>query len=164
MLSMLPVGPMLPSVYFSALNSALDNLEGKDPCLQWLDKQPDGSTLYISFGSVAILSLTQLHELALGLEASGQRFLLVVRSTQDADSLLPEGFEERTKERGFVVNGWAPQLWVLSHDSVGGFLTHCGWNSSLESICRGVPMLTWPIQAEQAMNARYCFFQELRVV
>lgn len=155
-LSILPVGPLLPKAFFSG--SASESASAiQDPCIQFLDTQPASSVLYVSFGSVAVLSVAQIHELARGLEASGERFLLILRPPHNPDNvaLLPEGFEARTKGRGLVHVGWAPQLYVLSHQAVAGFLSHCGWNSTLESICRGVPMLTWPIQAEQAMNARF---------
>jgi len=148
---------MLPKTFFSTNGAeTTGNMEMRDPCLEWLDTQPDSSVVYVSFGSVAVLSVVQIQELVLGLEESGERFLLVLRPPHNPDNLplLSEGFEERMKGRGFVHIGWAPQLYVLSHRALGGFLTHCGWNSTLESICRGVPMLTWPIQAEQAMNAR----------
>lgn len=77
----------------------------------------------------------------------------VVASKDDPLKFLPDGFLERTKGRGFVVTSWAPQTQILSHVSTGGFLTHCGWNSALESIVLGVPMVTWPLFAEQRMNA-----------
>lgn len=142
-------------------------------CLRWLDKQPKGSVLFVSFGSGGTLSHEQLKELALGLEMSGQRFLWVVRrpnekaananyfnsvqSVKDYDpdyyDFLPNGFLERTKEVGLVVPNWAPQVQVLNHVSTGGFVCHCGWNSALESIVYGVPMIAWPLYAEQRMNA-----------
>ena len=75
-----------------------------------------------------------------------------VQPDPDLDSLLPEGFLDRTKERGLVVKSWAPQLAVLNHDSVGGFVTHCGWNSVLEAVSAGVPMVAWPLYAEQRFN------------
>ncbi|KAJ6810396.1 putative UDP-glycosyltransferase 88B1 [Iris pallida] len=102
--------------------------------------------------------------MAVGLERSGQRFLWVVRSPErrpgqavrgpaqpDLERILPEGFLERTKGRGLVVKSWAPQAEVLEHGSVGGFVTHCGWNSTLEAIVNGVPMVAWPMYAEQWM-------------
>jgi hydroquinone glucosyltransferase len=136
--------------------------------LKWLDNQPHGSVLFVSFGSGGTLSSNQIIELALGLEMSEQRFLWVVRSPNDkianasyfnAEShsdpfdFLPNGFLERTKGRGFVVSSWAPQPSVLAHGSTGGFLTHCGWNSILESVVNGVPLVVWPLFAEQKMNA-----------
>jgi hydroquinone glucosyltransferase len=136
--------------------------------LKWLDNQPHGSVLFVSFGSGGTLSSNQIIELALGLEMSEQRFLWVVRSPNDkianasyfnAEShsdpfdFLPNGFLERTKGRGFVVSSWAPQPSILAHGSTGGFLTHCGWNSILESVVNGVPLVVWPLFAEQKMNA-----------
>ncbi|KAI5423343.1 hypothetical protein KIW84_046352 [Lathyrus oleraceus] len=113
------------------------------------------------------LTHEQLNELAFGLELSGHKFLWVVRapskhsssayfSGQKDDPLeyLANGFLERTKENGLVVPSWAPQVEVLGHGSVGGFLSHCGWSSSLESVVNGVPMIAWPLFAEQTMNAK----------
>ncbi|XP_061358078.1 UDP-glycosyltransferase 1-like [Gastrolobium bilobum] len=139
-------------------------------CLSWLDSQPSQSVVLLSFGSMGRFSRTQLKEIAIGLEKSDQRFLWVVRSESEGvnseqpslNELLPEGFLERTKERGMVVRNWAPQAAILSHDSVGGFVTHCGWNSVLEAVCEGVPMVTWPLYAEQKMN-RVILVQEMKV-
>ncbi|KAJ0989317.1 hypothetical protein J5N97_007673 [Dioscorea zingiberensis] len=138
-------------------------------CSSWLDKQPRESVLYVCFGSGGILTCSQLQELACGLEMSGQRFLWVLRSPisdressakyfnttsiDDPFAFLPEGFLERTKKMGLVVPSWAPQKEVLAHGSTGGFLSHCGWNSTLESLLHGVPMIAWPLFAEQRMNA-----------
>uniref|UniRef100_A0A8R7PNQ1 Hydroquinone glucosyltransferase n=1 Tax=Triticum urartu TaxID=4572 RepID=A0A8R7PNQ1_TRIUA len=110
-----------------------------------------------------------MHELALGLELSGQRFLWVVRSPSDEGALhanyydaeskkdplayLPEGFVERTKDVGLLVPSWAPQAKGLAQEATGGFLVDCGWNSVLESLVHGVPMVAWPLYAEQGQNA-----------
>ena len=160
-----PVHPIGPVVRTGSINSG-DN--GSATCLTWLDSQPDRSILFVSFGSGGTLSHNQLNELALGLEMSGQRFLWVVRSPDDKSSnasffsdqnghdpfdFLPNGFIKRTKTRGLVVPFWAPQSKVLAHRSIGGFLTHCGWNSTLESVVHGVPLIAWPLYAEQKMNA-----------
>ncbi|KAF5790545.1 putative UDP-glucuronosyl/UDP-glucosyltransferase, UDP-glycosyltransferase family [Helianthus annuus] len=140
--------------------------DGSHECLNWLDLQPSGSVVYLCFGSLGVFSSEQLKEIAKGLEMSGVRFLWVVRSPPsnkkedrflpppepDLDILLPEGFLERTKDRGLVVKKWAPQVAVLNHKSVGGFVTHCGWNSVLEAVCAGVPMVAWPLYAEQKFN------------
>lgn len=158
LLSILPVGPLLPDYYVNGkIHEASAHMKEQEPCLQWLDTQPESAVVYASFGSVATVPIPQIHDLALGLEASGERFLLALRPPPNPDNvaLLPEGFEERIKGRGFVHFGWVPQLYVLSHPAVGGYLSHCGWNSTLEGLCQGLPMLTWPIQAEQAMNARF---------
>ncbi|MBA0802365.1 hypothetical protein Gohar_012668 [Gossypium harknessii] len=160
-----PVYPVGPLVNVDASNKG--KADGTD-CLKWLDEQPHGSVLYVSFGSGGTLSSNQLNELAVGLEMSEHRFLWVVRSPNDKVAnatffssesqkdpfdFLPKGFLERTKGRGLVVPSWAPQAQVLSHSSTGGFLTHCGWNSTLESIVNGVPLIAWPLYAEQKMNA-----------
>ncbi|CAN1283062.1 Isoflavone 7-O-glucosyltransferase 1 [Linum perenne] len=116
---------------------------------------------------MGVFSRAQITEIAIGLERSGARFLWVVRSPApgeaDLDPILPEGFLERTEEKGLVVKSWAPQMEVLNHESVGGFVTHCGWNSVLESVCAGVPMVGWPIYAEQKMN-RHFLVRDIGVV
>ncbi|KAF8032474.1 hypothetical protein BT93_D1399 [Corymbia citriodora subsp. variegata] len=155
-----PVGPLV--------NMEQSSKSDGSECLKWLDEQPKCSVLYVSFGSGGTLSYDQMQELALGLEMSEQRFLWVVRTPNDkaADAayltahsqnepyeFLPEGFLERTKDRGLVLPSWAPQAQVLAHSSTGGFLTHCGWNSTLESMLNGVPLIVWPLFAEQRMNA-----------
>ncbi|RZC58994.1 hypothetical protein C5167_006300 [Papaver somniferum] len=139
-------------------------------CLKWLDNQPPASVLFVSFGSGGTLSSDQLIELALGLEMSEQKFLLFLRrpipsekaasssylsvqSIEDPSEVLPKGFLDRTRKSGLVVSSWAPQIEILNHGSTGGFLTHCGWNSTLESIVHGVPLIAWPLFAEQKMNA-----------
>ncbi|TKY68959.1 Hydroquinone glucosyltransferase [Spatholobus suberectus] len=137
-------------------------------CLLWLDKQPRNSVLYVSFGSGGTLSQEQINELALGLELSRHKFLWVnLRAPNDRASasyfsdglvddplnFLPLGFLERTKGQGLVMSGWAPQVEVLGHESIGAFLSHCGWNSILESVVHGVPMVAWPLFAEQRTNA-----------
>ncbi|PIM99581.1 hypothetical protein CDL12_27922 [Handroanthus impetiginosus] len=117
-----------------------------------------------------------MKEIAIGLERSGLRFLWVVRSPPtednskrflpppepDLDLILPAGFLDRTKDRGLVVKSWAPQVAVLNHESVGGFVTHCGWNSVLEAVCAGVPMVAWPLYAEQKFN-RLVMVEEMKV-
>eukprot|EP01018_Ginkgo_biloba_P035958 Gb_31148 [translate_table: standard] len=125
-------------------------------CLEWLDKQEASSVIYVSFGSITVLSDQELVEFALGLEASNQPFLWAIRPdlVQGQSAVLPQEFLNRTKNRSFFV-GWAPQTKVLFHPSVGGFLTHNGWNSTLESICAGVPMICWPFFAEQPTNRRF---------
>ncbi|CAM8907033.1 unnamed protein product [Rhodiola kirilowii] len=125
-------------------------------CLKWLEgKEPD-SVVYACFGSGASFPDEQLRDIALGLEESGVNFIWVIRSSSESRSedYLPEGFEDRVKDRGFVIRGWAPQVLILDHPSVGGFVTHCGWNSALEGISAGLPMVTWPLFAEQFFNQK----------
>ncbi|KHN05821.1 Abscisate beta-glucosyltransferase [Glycine soja] len=134
-------------------------------CLNWLNSKKPNSVLYVSFGSLARLPSEQLKEIAYGLEASEQSFIWVVRNIHNNPSenkengsgnFLPEGFEQRMKEKdkGLVLRGWAPQLLILEHVAIKGFMTHCGWNSTLESVCAGVPMITWPLSAEQFSNEK----------
>ncbi|CAL4947556.1 unnamed protein product [Urochloa decumbens] len=132
-------------------------------CLAWLDAQPEASVVFLCFGTMGRFNMEQTRQVARGLERSGQRFMWVLRrppdqddgklnADPDLDALLPDGFLARTKDKGLVVKSWAPQREVLAHAAVGGFVTHCGWSSVLEAIMGGVPMLAWPMYAEQRMN------------
>ncbi|XP_058193561.1 UDP-glycosyltransferase 89A2-like [Rhododendron vialii] len=127
--------------------------------LSWLDGCPDGSVVYVCFGSQKLLKRDQMEALASGLERSGIRFVWVVKSVSaqqmaDGYGVIPDGFEDRVSERGMVVKGWAPQVSILSHQAVGGFLSHCGWNSLLEGVVAGVLILAWPMEADQFVDAR----------
>ncbi|KAL2895205.1 Hydroquinone glucosyltransferase [Bienertia sinuspersici] len=162
-----PVYPVGPLVQIGSGDDD-EKVDGSE-CLKWLDEQPRGSVLFVSFGSGGSLSYNQIIELAHGLEMSEQRFLWVIRTPNDETlnatyftlegdrnnplDYLPKGFLDRTKERGLVIPMWAPQIKVLSHAATGGFVTHCGWNSILESVVHGVPLIAWPLYAEQKMNA-----------
>ncbi|KAM7505356.1 hypothetical protein LguiB_004260 [Lonicera macranthoides] len=125
-------------------------------CLKWLDTREPSSVLYVNFGSIAVMSSEKLVEFALGLANSGQDFLWIIRPdlVMGESAILPLEFQEVTKERGFIA-GWCPQEQVLSHQSVGGFLTHCGWNSTIESLSAGVPMICLPFLGDQSTNCRY---------
>ncbi|XP_024981568.1 UDP-glycosyltransferase 76H1-like [Cynara cardunculus var. scolymus] len=133
-------------------------LEADTSCISWLDKQAPKSVIYVSFGSLVTLDVKVLAEMAWGLANSNQRFLWAVRpgSVSDAEwtEFFPEGFREETRERSLIVK-WAPQKEVLAHSAVGGFWSHCGWNSTLESISEGVPMICQPFNVDQGVNARY---------
>ncbi|XP_058114252.1 UDP-glycosyltransferase 73C12-like [Magnolia sinica] len=134
-------------------------------CLSWLNSRKPKSVVYVCFGSQCRHSPSQLIQIGLGLEASNQPFVWVIRDVVEpakVEEWLSEGFEERIKERGLIIKGWAPQLLILSHPAIGGFLTHCGWNSTLESICAGVPVLAWPLFGEQFLNEKY-LVQVLRI-
>ncbi|KAL7194425.1 hypothetical protein ACSBR1_034776 [Camellia fascicularis] len=138
------------------------NSNNQHKCLEWLDKQDLKSVLYVSFGTTTSLTNQQIKELAIGLEQSGQKFIWVLRDADKGDifsgdvkraEVLPEGYEERLKGVGLVVRDWAPQLEILAHQSTGGFMSHCGWNSCLESITMGVPIVAWPMHSDQPKNA-----------
>jgi UDP:flavonoid glycosyltransferase YjiC (YdhE family) len=157
-------GQLLPPVYcVGPFVGSVGGAEAAEPrrheCLTWLDGQPDRSVVFLCFGGIGevVHSEEQLREIAVGLEESGHRFLWVVRApSTDADldlgAFLPDGFLERTHDRGLVVKSWAPQVDVLRHRATGAFVMHCGWNSVLEGITAGVPMLCWPLYSEQKMN------------
>lgn len=149
------IGPFNPVViYDSDPNQA-------HKCLKWLDKQAPNSVMFLSFGTTTTLSDEQILELAIGLENSEQKFIWVLRDADRVDIFagdvrraeLPKGYEERLEGKGMVVRDWAPQLEILAHPSTGGFMSHCGWNSCLESITMGVPIAAWPMHSDQPANA-----------
>ncbi|KAK7320505.1 hypothetical protein VNO77_30038 [Canavalia gladiata] len=159
------VGPLLPPVQLEGSKQRA----GKEPgiateaCIEWLDSKDESSVVYISFGSQNTISASNMMALAEGLEESGKPFIWVIRPPLGFDingeireEWLPKGFEERMKDtkQGLLVHKWGPQLEILSHRSTGAFLSHCGWNSVLESLGNGVPLLGWPLVAEQAYNVK----------
>ncbi|KAK4734090.1 hypothetical protein R3W88_008351 [Solanum pinnatisectum] len=128
-------------------------------CIDWLNKQPNKSVLFVSIGSLATMSKAQFLEFWYGLVNSKTRFLWVQRpgsiiGLEDDNNNVPMELVKSTKERGCIIS-WAPQEEVLAHPSIGGFLTHSGWNSTLESIVEGVPMICWPYFVDQQVNSRY---------
>ncbi|KAH6791959.1 hypothetical protein C2S52_002436 [Perilla frutescens var. hirtella] len=156
----LPIGPLLAS-------SRLGKPAGcfwpeNTTCLSWLDQQQPNSVVYVAFGSFTVFDSVQFQELALGLELTHRPFLWVVRQdnvTSESDhhhhhDNIPVGFKERVEDLGKMVD-WAPQQQVLSHPSVACFVSHCGWNSTLESVSNGVPILCWPYFADQFLNQSY---------
>ncbi|XP_073147608.1 beta-D-glucosyl crocetin beta-1,6-glucosyltransferase-like [Henckelia pumila] len=126
--------------------------------LDWLSKKNTNSVVFVSFGSEYFLTKKEMEEVALGLESSGVSFIWVVRFPEgekvDLDDALPQGFQKRVGDRGMLVEGWAPQAKILKHPSVGGFLSHCGWNSILEAITYAVPLIAMPMQLDQPMNSK----------
>ncbi|PWA71791.1 UDP-glucuronosyl/UDP-glucosyltransferase [Artemisia annua] len=134
-------------------------LSSKKPSwMVWLDKklQLGSPVLYVAFGSQSEISQDQIDEIKIGLEKSEVSFLWVMRSIENrVHPTLDDGFEERVKEKGIVVREWVNQREILEHEIVKGFVSHCGWNSVLESICAGVPILAWPLSAEQPLNAKF---------
>ncbi|XP_047314874.1 UDP-glycosyltransferase 71A15-like [Impatiens glandulifera] len=162
-----PVGPILN------LNKSVG--EKRDDIVQWLDQQPPSSVIFLCFGSMGSFEDAQVKQMAIAIERSGHRFLWSVRrpptssggkpwltseyNVLELEEVMPEGFFTRTAEIGKVI-GWAPQVDVLGHKAVGGFVTHCGWNSTMESLWFGVPTASWPLYAEQQANA----FQMIKVL
>ncbi|KAA8532161.1 hypothetical protein F0562_006697 [Nyssa sinensis] len=152
------IGPTVPSMYLDKrLKDDKDyglSLFKPDAaaCMNWLDNKQIGSVVYVSFGSLANLGEDQMEELACGLMRSNSYFLWVVRASEE--SKLPSNLKADTSEKGLVVN-WCPQLEVLSHQAVGCFMTHCGWNSTLEAFSLGIPMVAMPQWTDQTTNAKF---------
>jgi hypothetical protein len=161
-----PVYGVGPLINLKGQTNSDANQAEHDKIMEWLDDQPPSSVVFLCFGSMGSFGAPQLKETALGLERSGHRFLWSVRLAsppggdnipapshcQNLEEVLPAGFLERTREIGMVC-GWAPQVEVLAHKAIGGFVSHCGWNSILESLWHGVPIAAWPVYAEQQINA-----------
>ncbi|MCO5599487.1 hypothetical protein L7F22_053591 [Adiantum nelumboides] len=149
------VGPLLPDLdAHGPKRTMLTTDTRNDQCLTWLDNQKERSVLYISFGSVFDPSVSDVNATALALKASRQPFLWAINpraASSDVLHMLPDNFMEETEEFGLTV-GWAPQLQVLAHENVAAFLTHCGWNSVLEGLSTGVPMLCLPTSSDQPTN------------
>ncbi|CAH8390578.1 unnamed protein product [Eruca vesicaria subsp. sativa] len=124
--------------------------EETESLINWLDTKGRKRVVYVNFGSITVLTREQVLEFARGLAMSGKEFLWVVRSD------LPAEFLSETVDRGKVVTGWCCQEEVISHPAIGAFLTHCGWNSTVESVVSGVPMICWPFFADQLTNMRFC--------
>ncbi|XP_030512800.1 UDP-glycosyltransferase 708G1-like [Rhodamnia argentea] len=150
----LPIGPLEPY-------HAPHDDDKRDRYRSWLDNQPAESVVYISFGSRTAMSRDQIRELEKGLEKTGWRFFWVLKTSkvdkddqEDAEHFLNESFLERTKNKGSVIKGWVDQQEILAHPAVGGFVSHCGWNSVMEAAQQGMPMLAWPQHGDQKMNAK----------
>ncbi|CAJ1890929.1 unnamed protein product [Sphenostylis stenocarpa] len=134
------------------------NSSDENKYVKWLDSWPAKSVIYVCLGSQNRATPEQLIELGLGLEATKRPFIWVLRGAYRREEMekwfLEDGFEERVKGRGILIKGWVPQVLILSHRAIGAFLTHCGWNSTLEGICAGVPLVTYPLYAEQFLNEK----------
>jgi UDP:flavonoid glycosyltransferase YjiC (YdhE family) len=150
------VGPLCLSQPASASDDA-----ARPPWMAWLDEKAatGRAVLYVALGTLAAIPDAQLKEVADGLERAEVDFIWAVRP-ENID--LGAGFEDRTKNRGLVVREWVDQPGILRHESVKGFLSHCGWNSVLESVTAGVPLAVWPMQADQPFNARFVV-EELKI-
>nr|UHB15545.1 UDP-glycosyltransferase [Paris polyphylla] len=165
------VGPLLPAQFWSSTASHVRDREvrsrressvSEGDVIRWLDSRPRGSVVYVSFGSLVVPSEEELGQLADGLRESGRPFIWAVQP--DARRPGPDGpiaagvsaaeLARRTGSMGLVVEGWAPQLAILGHPSTGGFVCHCGWNSTVEALAFGMPMLTWPVRGDQYHNAK----------
>ncbi|KAJ4836374.1 hypothetical protein Tsubulata_024132, partial [Turnera subulata] len=152
------VGPLhllVEQIIDDRLTSISTNLwEEQSDCIKWLDSKEPNSVVYVNFGSITVLTASQLTEFAWGLANSKRSFLWIVRPdlVGKEEIVLPPEFHAETKDRA-MVTGWCPQEQVLKHPSVGGFISHMGWNSTLESVAAGVPLLCWPFFADQQTNS-----------
>ncbi|KAI6692095.1 hypothetical protein NL676_019805 [Syzygium grande] len=152
-----PLSFLIQDIPLSSVKSFRSSLWKEDySCLEWLDQREAESVVYVNYGSITVMTEEHLKEFAWGLANSKHPFLWVIRPdvVKGDSAILPSEFLEEVKDRGFLTS-WCPQDQVLSHRSVGAFLTHCGWNSTLEGICGGVPLICWPFFAEQMTNCRY---------
>ncbi|KDP27232.1 hypothetical protein JCGZ_19931 [Jatropha curcas] len=150
----IPIGPV-SEINRQRLNSTGNFWAEDSTCLRWLDQQKQQSVIYVAFGSFAVFDPKQFQELALGLELSKKPFLWVVRpDIKSTNNAFLEEFRERVGNLGKIVS-WAPQKKVLAHKSVSCFVSHCGWNSTMEGVSNGVPFLCWPYFADQFFNQRY---------
>uniref|UniRef100_A0A0E0P1I9 Glycosyltransferase n=1 Tax=Oryza rufipogon TaxID=4529 RepID=A0A0E0P1I9_ORYRU len=151
---LLPIGPLVAD---RELRRPVGHFLPEDGgCLDWLDAQPDGSVVYVAFGSMAIFDARQFQELAVGLELTGRPFLWVVRPdfTPGLSTAWLDAFRCRVAGRGVIVE-WCSQQRVLAHAAVACFVSHCGWNSTLEGVLNGVPFLCWPYFCDQFLDRSY---------
>lgn len=150
----LPIGPLLASTRLG--DSAASFWPEDSTCLKWLDERPPKSVIYVAFGSFTVFDPTQFQELATGLELSNKPFLWVVGHdfTDKMNNFFSKGFLDRVADRGKMVS-WAPQQKVLQHPSIACFMSHCGWNSTMEGVSNGIPFLCWPYFADQFLNRSY---------
>jgi hypothetical protein len=174
------IGPLLPELYWKSIDSLLHDHEirtnrqsnvTEEEVIAWLDSKPPSSVLYVSFGSEVGPEMEEYPNLADALETSNRPFIWVIQpgsggsgpppqlfegqpGAKAGESYFPCDLDKKVGERGLIIHGWAPQLLILSHPSTGGFLSHCGWNSTVEAIGRGIPILAWPIRGDQNYNAK----------
>lgn len=150
---MVPVGPLV--------QDPLLQQQDRDgaPLIEWLKKKPPSSTVFVSFGTEYFLTEREREEIAHGLELSNINFIWVVRFPGEErpaqlEDALPRGFLKRIGERGMMVENWAPQASILGHSSIGGFVSHCGWSSVMESMKFGVPIVAVPMHLDQPFNSK----------
>ncbi|CAL0331432.1 unnamed protein product [Lupinus luteus] len=153
----LPFGPCMPCEFEK------EGDQWRKP-LKWLDDKPRGSVVFINFGSSTVFEWDQIREIADGLVRSGSKFLLVVKDKKyfkvddkkeegGLEAVLGDELMDRVRDKGLVMKEWVYQSGILSHEAMGRFLSHCGWNSIVEAAWNGVPIFGWPQRGDQEMNA-----------
>ncbi|XP_019179979.1 PREDICTED: crocetin glucosyltransferase, chloroplastic-like [Ipomoea nil] len=159
-LTLIGIGPLVPSAYLdgkdpSDTSFGGDLLEKSDDYIEWLDSQPKGSVVYVAFGSYADLPTAMMEEIAQGLLQSKMPFLWVIRETLTGVQKPEENLscKEELEKQGKIVR-WCTQVEVLQHPAIGCFLTHCGWNSTIESLVLGMPIVAFPLWSDQICNAK----------
>ncbi|KAK1617822.1 hypothetical protein QYE76_023339 [Lolium multiflorum] len=158
------VGPLNPLLDASARTPAGKT---RHECMDWLDAQPPASVIYVSFGTTTSFRAEQVAEMAAAIKGSKQRFIWVLRDADRADIFADSGggesryekllleFTRETEGTGLVITGWAPQLEILAHGATAAFMSHCGWNSTMESLSHGKPILAWPMHSDQPWDAEF---------
>ncbi|KAJ9701219.1 hypothetical protein PVL29_006526 [Vitis rotundifolia] len=160
-LHLIGIGPLVPSAYLDAKDPSDtsfggDLFQGSDDYMEWLNSKPKSSVVYVSFGSISVLLKTQKEEIARGLLDCGHPFLWVIRAPEKGEEVKEEdklSCREELEKKGMIVP-WCSQIEVLTHPSLGCFVSHCGWNSTLESLVSGVPLVAFPQWADQGTNAK----------
>ncbi|KAE8655897.1 Crocetin glucosyltransferase [Hibiscus syriacus] len=140
--NLIGVGPLMPSAFSKECRE-----------MEWLSTKPERSVIYVSFGSLSTLEKSQMEEVAKGLLEAGRPFLWVIRENSGEENEALSTSQNELEKQGMIV-AWCSQVEVLSHPSVGCFLTHCGWNSTFESLVSGVPMVTFPQWVDQGTNSK----------
>ncbi|XXG78673.1 hypothetical protein AAC387_Pa08g2571 [Persea americana] len=181
-LKLIGIGPLVPSAFLDTTDES-DTTYGGDlvnnekDYAEWLGSKPKRSVVYVSFGSLSTLPKRQMEEIYKGLVEIGRPFLWVIRQddkgtktdtksdtidaktdmdTDNTDTETESGFWKDESEMGGegLIVPWCSQVEVLSHPSTGCFVTHCGWNSTSESLAMGVPMVCFPQWSDQTTNAK----------
>ncbi|GAA0164119.1 transferase [Lithospermum erythrorhizon] len=150
-----PIGPLF-KISASSSSRIRGDIVQADSVIEFLDSKPQSSVVYISFGSIVHLKQEQIDEIAHALLSSKVSFLWVMRppSLNRIEHVLPKGFLEEVGDKGTIVK-WSNQEEVLEHKSVACFFTHCGWNSTMEAVANGVPLLLFPQWGDQVTNAKF---------
>ncbi|KAA0031467.1 7-deoxyloganetin glucosyltransferase-like [Cucumis melo var. makuwa] len=153
-----PLHKLLSQIHDDNLTTIGSNLWAEESeCIEWLNSKEPNSVVYVNFGSITVMTPQQLIEFAWGLADSGKPFLWIARPdlVVGDSTILPPEFVTKTKDRSLIAS-WCNQEQVFNHPAIGGFLTHCGWNSTIETVSAGIPVVCWPFFADQQTSCCYC--------